>query len=125
MCTTGKVLALSKGSKKLDRELIVPLHYGNSKYTGLLDTGSPYTVLNSHTFTPGALPGLRKPTERAVDASGNVMSFIGECEVILEANGRRGRVLARYSPTVPCNCLVGKTRWTCCAYLRALQDFRV
>ena len=124
---TVKILALSTVSKKVDKELIVPLHYANSRYIGLLDTGSPYTVLNSHTFTPGALPGLQKPTERAVDASGNVMSFIGECEVILEANGRRGRVLARYSPTVPCDCIIGRDAmdllriFTCTAGFQGLR----
>ena len=122
-----KVLVLSTRAQRVDKELIVPLHYGNSKYTGLLDTGSPYTVLNSHTFTPGALPGLQKPTKGAVDASGNAMSFIGECEVILEANGRRGRVLARYSPTVPCDCLVGRDAmdllriFTCTAGFQGLR----
>ena len=121
------ILTVANNSGRVNEELFVPILFGNARYRGLLDTGSPYTVFYAKAFTPGALPGLQSVPPDAVDASGNVMNFVGCCPVIVEGNNLRGRVLARYSSTLPVDCLLGRDAmdvlrvWTCAAGINGLR----
>lgn len=103
------VLTIRADGRPIDEELLVPVIHAGGRSHALLDSGSPYTVLSTRVFTPGLFPGLEPgPPELTRDASGNVMSLVGRCPVVVEANGSHGRVMALFSAGLPVDCLIGR-----------------
>ena len=91
-------------------DLFIELLFGGSTYKALLDVGSVVTLLSGVRLPPGPIPDYGPPQAAdpvVEDASGRAIPFMGQCEVLLEAETQNARVTARFSRELPVDSIIG------------------
>ena len=93
-----------------EEHVYVKLIHGASNFKGVLDPGSSITLLNGIRFIPTKFVGYQPTSEhelRVQNVSGQLISLMGHCDVLMAAGPKVARVQVWFSRELPVDALIG------------------
>lgn len=89
------VVAMAIDKVSTGEHVYVTLVYGMRRYRGMIDTGSTITIFNGVWLIPTWFVGYEPTPENEIgvqSVSGQLVSFMGKCDVLLTAAPNVGRI---------------------------------
>ena len=104
------VVAMVSAGLSTGEHVYVPVIYGMHRYRGMMDTGSTITILNGVRFIPTRFVGYEPTPENEImvqSVSGQLLSFMGKCNVLLTAAPNAGRIEVWFARQLPIDAILG------------------
>ena len=104
------MVAMASAGIAMGEHIFIPIVYGMQRLRGMLDTGSTITILNGVQFIPTRFIGYEPTPENEImvqSVSGQLLSFMGKCDVLLTAAPNTGRIQVWFARQLPIDLILG------------------